>query len=141
MPQLEDCNEQQQYRTRCETETEAVCHTITNMNNSDSPLRIKLMSLKTKDTAKIRFHNMFERQVRALWMDFEGHEVTFNFLFWIGLISGPRRSHFSMHACMQTHSPTGRDSPWLCPTGSVFCFGSRRKQTVLDVPQSLLDIP
>lgn len=79
MPQLEECNEQQQDRTRCETETEAVRHTITNTNNSESPLRMKLMSLKTKDTAKIRFHNMFEGQVRALWMDFDGHEVRLRF--------------------------------------------------------------
>lgn len=103
MPQLEDCNEQQQYRTRCETEIEAVRHTITNMNNSESPLRMKLMSLKTKDTAKIRFHNVFDRQVRALWMDFDGHEVTFRFsLGCPHLRAQCNDTPTCMHACRHT---------------------------------------
>ena len=96
---LKDCTEQQQYRIRCETGTEAVRPAITNLTISDSPLRMKLMSLKSKDTAKIRFHNTFERQVRALWMDFHGHEVMPRCS---RVVSVPCCSHCSMHA--DTHS-------------------------------------
>ena len=75
MQPLKDCTEQQQYRSRCKTETEAVRSAVTDATIPVSLLRMKLMSLKSKDTAKIRFHNVFERQVRALWLDFDGHEV------------------------------------------------------------------
>ena len=70
MLQLHECTELQQYRSRCETDTEA-----TRTLHADGTLRLKLLSLKCKDTAKIRFHNLFEGQVRAVWIDFDGHEV------------------------------------------------------------------
>ena len=76
MPQLKDCSEQQQYRLRCESETEAVRFADTETEGGQVRVRIKLMSVKSKDTAKIRFHNLFEGQVRALWMDFDGNEVS-----------------------------------------------------------------
>ena len=79
MLQLHECTELQQYRSRCETDTEA-----TRTLHADDTLRLKLLSLICKDTAKIRFHNLFERQVRAVWIDFDGHEV-------LAVVSGHQR--------------------------------------------------
>lgn len=70
MLQLYECKELQQYKRRGTADTEAARADL-----SDRTSRIKLLSLKCNDTAKIRFHNLFERQVRAVWIDFDGHEV------------------------------------------------------------------
>ena len=77
MLQLKDCKEQQ-YRRREDSETELV--TVLQLNNDplQRSLHVRLASLKSKHTAKVRFHNLFDGQVRAVWMDFDGHEVTMN---------------------------------------------------------------
>lgn len=67
---------------------------VTDVNISVSSLRMKLKSLKSKDSAKIRFHNTFKRQVRAMWMDFEGHEVM------------PRSSPTNPISCCCMHADT-----------------------------------
>ena len=75
MLHLKECSEQQQYRARCETETEAVRIAPGDAQGCERSSRVRLVSLRSKQVAKIRFHNLFEGQVRALWMDFDGHEV------------------------------------------------------------------
>ncbi len=72
---LKDCKEQQQYRQRGYAETESVTVLRPKLDDCQLLLRARLVSLKSKDTAKIRFHNTFEGHVRALWIDFDGHEV------------------------------------------------------------------
>lgn len=78
MLQLKDCKEQHQYRRRENSETELV----TVLQPCTDPLQrsqhVRLASLKSKHTAKIRFHNLFDGKVRAVWMDFDGHEVNVN---------------------------------------------------------------
>ena len=73
--QLKDCSEQQRYRARCDNDTEAVSFVPAAAQGCVWPSRLKLVSLRSKQVAKIRFHNLFKGQVRALWMDFDGHEV------------------------------------------------------------------
>ena len=73
MLDLNDCKEQHQYRRRDLTETEPV--RLLTTESEHSLLQLRLLSLKSKDTAKIKFHNHHEGHVRALWVDFGGHEV------------------------------------------------------------------
>ena len=71
---LKDCKILQQYRHRDETETELAL-LMSEFDQSQQFAQVRLASAKSRDTAKIRFHNVFEGPVRALWMDFDGHEV------------------------------------------------------------------
>ena len=71
---LKDCKILQQYRHRDETEKEMALFK-SELNQSQQFAQVRLVSAKSRDTAKIRFHNVFEGPVRALWMDFDGHEV------------------------------------------------------------------
>jgi hypothetical protein len=75
MLQLKDCKEQHQYRRREDSETELITVLLPKSDPFQHSLRVRLASLKSKYTAKIRFHNLFDGQVRAVWMDFDGHEV------------------------------------------------------------------
>ena len=68
---LQSCREQQRYRDRHKQETEL----IKLANSTLAPVRARLVSLKSKTIAKIMFRNGYQGFVRALWLDFEGHEV------------------------------------------------------------------
>ncbi len=78
MLQLKDCKEQHQYRRREDSETELVTVLQPSTDPLQRSLHVRLASVKSKHTAKIRFHNLFDGQVRAVWMDFDGHEVNPN---------------------------------------------------------------
>ena len=72
---LAEVADQQIYRKRGPDEHEIV----TNQQiDGRQPTRFcgLLSSARTKDLARIRFHNASQQHVRALWIDFDGHEVS-----------------------------------------------------------------
>ena len=70
-PHLHSCKEQHRYRDRSKQETEL----IRLIDSDASAVRARLISLKSKDVARLIFHNHHNGPVRALWLDFDGHEV------------------------------------------------------------------
>ena len=70
-PQLQSCKEMHRYRDRSTQESEL----IRLADPSTAAVRARLVSLKSKDIAKLIFHNQHNEPVRALWLDFDGHEV------------------------------------------------------------------
>lgn len=74
---LAEVVDQQIYRERGPDEMEIV--TLHNQQiDGKQPSRFcgHLSSARTKDLARIRFHNASQQHVRALWIDFDGHEVS-----------------------------------------------------------------
>ena len=69
--QLQSCKEMHRYRDRSLQETEL----IRLADPNTAAVRARLMSLKSQDIAKLIFCNQHNEPVRALWLDFDGHEV------------------------------------------------------------------
>lgn len=68
---LQSCREQQQFRPRTQAELELIRLAAP----GSDPVRARLISIKSKDIARLVFHNRVTEPVRALWLDFDGHEV------------------------------------------------------------------
>ncbi|WIA31550.1 hypothetical protein OEZ86_002441 [Tetradesmus obliquus] len=81
LPVLASVNNREQYRKRDENETEeAQWYSPDEPDTMVEPQQVRLKSLHSKAASVIVFTNNSTFPVRALWLDFEGHEVVYSVL-------------------------------------------------------------